>query len=74
MEEEESPENWISLRYWAGTALGVIRRATALETWARIRDEEDGPDSMLEGVAAFAFHAGKSPSHVRALLWIHCRR
>lgn len=67
MEEKESPEEWISLRYWAKTALGVILRAAALETWSRVDDEEDA-STLFDSLAAFSVHKGASPARVSSFL------
>lgn len=62
VEEEEEPEQWLSLRYWASEVLGVIRRSAAVATWERIAEEEEEEESLVEGVAAFsAFHGAYPP-------------
>ena len=67
--EERAPEEWIALRYWSRTALGIILRAAALETWSRIGDEEDVP-SLFDSLGAFSVHKGASPAKVSLCLWI----
>lgn len=73
MEEDEEPEEWMAMRYWATKALGVIMRAAAVETWERIREDEDD-ESLFDAVAAFSVHRGASPARVRSISGALCHR
>ena len=64
MEEDEQPDDWMAMRHWATKSLGVIMRAAAVETWERIREDED-EESLFDAVAAFSVHRGASPAQVR---------